>query len=590
MSRTVDATGIGFAEAGLSPSQAFFTLLWDQLCDGDAYDAWQLRTMSLSSLLREVVDICILARTFEPLKKALDDVLDEAIGLCQKDPILKEKFQSVVWLLRKLKKEESKDFNQTQLTALHLLDTLRAYPLLVKDEIEVLLSQPEIKNKGRLKFLANALGTELRIRGFSRAYLQEQAGKLATTSFKEVLQDLLNLIESAEKEHTCVFAVKWSDEFKELKLQHGLISSDFPSGNRAEETKFLEEIGEGINVKFIIVRTNAYDVVSAAHQALVAVERLMNLIAFYAPSKQPEVPRKGVLVRSNTESRVVKLDLAHETYIKDSKRLSLKLAEITAAATDQLSAAFQYHALGVQATAPESRLTNFWVALESLLIEQGGSIIERVVRNIAPSVALTYYSRMLRANSVELARYLRSLDRGYSSDAEQLRDLLKIAPKKRNFILPEDLAEVLLDEEKANSLLSLCARDPLLMFRLYQLAGKLRDPAKLLLALEGHRAHVHWQLGRIYRARNALVHRGQMTARPDSLIQHLHTYLVMTLHLLVREMGSGDVLSVAAIFSRRRSLYELYVERIRERKISVRNLIYETGCWQLDGSPPMWRT
>lgn len=544
--------------------------------------------MSLSALLQEMKEICIAARAFEPLQHALGDVLDEAINVCRQDPVLKEHLGSVVGVLedKRLRENSSTALALTEQTALYLLDTLKVYPDLLRKEIERAVSSSDIKGKKRLKFLANALGTELRVRGFSRVYLLSFASRLAKGPFSAELQHLLSLLDRPEETFDCFLPVKGPAFLGDLRLSHGEIISNLPDmGNSAADTSFLST--DQPPEKIFAIKVKAKDGVAAAQQALLMAGRALSLVALYAPNRVIDLPRQPTLVRARDDVELVGPDRAHESYIRDSHRLPEQLRAASPRVTELLAASLQYHALGVQASAPESRLTNFWVALESLLVDQGGSIIGRVIENVAPSLALSYCQRVLRAGAISLVNFIRRLQRN-GLDAVPLRRILGDGMGERISIEPSTLAKVLLNEEDASRLFGLCESNPLLIFRLNQLREKLTSPKELKVSIERHHKQVCWQLGRIYRARNSLVHRGALPERSEHLIQHLHTYLHMTLLYLVREIGDSQLLTVPAAFARRRALYELYLSKIEKKTLTFQNLLSEATCWQTSDDPAIW--
>jgi hypothetical protein len=90
----------------------------------------------------------------------------------------------------------------------------------------------------------------------------------------------------------------------------------------------------------------------------------------------------------------------------------------------------------------------------------------------------------------------------------------------------------------AAALDSLVSDSPLLRFRIERVRSvKLSGPAALRQSLEAYCRRVEWQLRRIYRARNHVIHRGQCPAGSRQLIQHLHSYLVLCVHALVYDLA-----------------------------------------------------
>ena len=440
---------------------------------------------------------------------------------------------------------------------------------------------------------ANALGTELRNRGFSRAFLHSFAERLIFEPFPEVLAELLNLLERPASKFRCVVPVNWpafADDV--VQLAQGSVHKTLPDiGSSPEAREFKSTVISSAD-RFFVTEIEARDQYAAAHAAALSAGQVMNLAVLYTPNKRLEVPRRPTLVQSGTAAFLVAPDLSHESYIRDSRRVADKLSRMSPRVMNLLSAPLQYHALGVQATAPESRLTNFWVALEALLVEHDGSIIEKITEYIPPSLALSYSGRLLRANAIELVRFIQAGGTNGQPEAGELRTLFTLPSRGRVSIESAALAELLFDESRAKHLFTLCAKNPLLIFRLNQTRDKIKDPKKLKAAIERHRQRVGWQLKRIYRARNSLVHRGTLPPRAELLVQHLHTYLSTTLHYLVKEIGDSKLLTVTAAFARRRALYDAYLSKVNERTLTFRNLTNESTCW-LSGtdtdSPIPWK-
>jgi len=585
----LDPTSAEWGAARLTPPQAFFALLWEQLCGGSTLDSWQLRAMNLPGLLHEIIEVCVVARSFPPLQRALLDVLDEAISVARHDPVLKDHFRAATSALEdpKLREPSPAALAHAEHTALHLLDTLRPYPGLLRRELERLLGEPSAREKKRLSWVARALGTELQIRGFSRAFLYSFVERFVGASFDEALRDLLALLERPLARFRCIVPVRWPAFLDQAQLEQGVVSVALPGlGTSTEATAFRATVDP--SDQFFVTEVQACDPFAAAHAANLRAGRVLNLATFYTPNRNLENPRRPMFVESDTSAFLVSLDLSHETYIRDSRRAADKLLKTSPRVMQLLAAPLQYHALGVQAAAPESRLTNFWVALEALLVDREGSIIDKVTKYIPPSLALSYCTRLLRANAIQLAAFLRAASHQELAEAAGLRTLLNIAEGGRISIEPASLAELLVDDARASQLFALCTRNPLLIFRLNQVREKLTSPSELRQALEGHREGIGWQLGRIYRARNSLVHRGVLPGRAEHLIQHLHTYLAMTLHYLIREIADSSILTVAAAFARRRALYDVYLAKVADKSLTYRNLTAEATCWLSTGEAPIW--
>ena len=99
--------------------------------------------MNVPALLGEVIEVCAVARSFPPLQRAVSDVLDETITASHREPVLKDHFRTAMATLEDPKLRESSlvALAHAEHTALHLLDTLRNYPTLLRQEIERLVTR-----------------------------------------------------------------------------------------------------------------------------------------------------------------------------------------------------------------------------------------------------------------------------------------------------------------------------------------------------------------------------------------------------------------------------------------------------------------
>jgi hypothetical protein len=254
-----------------------------------------------------------------------------------------------------------------------------------------------------------------------------------------------------------------------------------------------------------------------------------------------------------------------------------------------LSAALQYHRLAMLATSDEARLVNLWIALEALCEGGRGSIIERVCTRIAPCVSLDN----VRKTIISLALYVRFL----WNDSDKADYLALFPNSNEDRLEPEDLVDVLLrpkDDAKITKLCQLCARHKLILHRLFRAKTMMLDrPASVANNLEFTRQNVEWQLKRIYRARNAIVHTGRGSSLLAQLSQHLHCYLMKTIHCVLIELDRQPDWSILDALEHRRMLFRHVVEFFRNTdgdKISSRVLMHPFECMAPQASPFAWPT
>jgi hypothetical protein len=261
---------------------------------------------------------------------------------------------------------------------------------------------------------------------------------------------------------------------------------------------------------------------------------------------------------------------------------------VGAADAAQLAAAIQYHRLALLATSDEARLVNLWVALEALCQGGAGSIIERVCTRVAPCVSVDNVRKTL----ISLALYLRFY---WPASGEQ-KAFVRLFPALSDGRLePDELLEVLLlpeNDAKIAELCRLCARHPLILHRLFRIKTLLlNEPAAIAESLKIARQNVEWQLKRIYRIRNMIVHSGRGAAVLPQLAQHLHSYLVKTIRSVLIELDRQPRWTIRDALEHRRRLFEHAVNFFSKtpgHQISVQTILRSEKCMAPQVPPFAW--
>jgi len=131
-------------------------------------------------------------------------------------------------------------------------------------------------------------------------------------------------------------------------------------------------------------------------------------------------------------------------------------------------------------------------------------------------------------------------------------------------------------------------QNPLLCFRVFRHWDLLRDRKKVCDALAQHRLNVDWQLRRIYRARNDVMHRGRGSAVLPRLIQHLHTYVGHTLYNLLYDLHNHAGWSVPDALTHRALLFDRFLDRLRNGSVPRRALLSPEVILGRTPAGPTW--
>lgn len=188
----------------------------------------------------------------------------------------------------------------------------------------------------------------------------------------------------------------------------------------------------------------------------------------------------------------------------------------------------QLHSMALSSDADENQILNLWIALESLIPSESKgedvSNIEHIVNSLIPFLNIGYLEGLTNNLVKDLLRWNRSATRTAfkAVDGRKFTDKLV-----RLIVLPQFSGECAALERTFGDF-------HLLRDRFQHFREMFATPTSVISALDAHRTRLEWQLRRIYRARNIIVHSGKTPTYTKSLIEHTHDFLDIVLSLLVK--------------------------------------------------------
>jgi len=378
----------------------------------------------------------------------------------------------------------------------------------------------------------------------------------------------------------------------DIKLQVGQ-PTDLKPGPATDFFKQTSKVGVTLSVE-----VEAADSEAARHIAdkrlgeLFAAKNLFSIDARYGIKESNALvddgngyqaivgPRRlGSHYLGSYDARLLKTDLL--------LRVTNHLQNVYPSDALQLAAAMEYHRLALLATSDEARLVNLWIALEALCQGGEGSIIERVWTRIAPCVAIDN----VRRNLISLSIYVRNL----WTDADRGQFLALFPNSEKDHLKPEDLTAVLLLNEghdNLKKLTQLCLKHPLITHRLFRAKSMmLNEPAAVKANVEYTRQNVEWQIKRIYRIRNAIVHTGSANLLLPQLTQHLHCYLVKAIQSILIDLDRQPLWSIRDSMEHRGRLFEHFValySKTPGHKIGAESIVNPEASLSRQSEPFAW--
>ena len=213
--------------------------------------------------------------------------------------------------------------------------------------------------------------------------------------------------------------------------------------------------------------------------------------------------------------------LSRDTYSLVGQRLAGRIAN-----------ALECHALALSADNPKTAMINLWTALETITGSMGPKAIGlRVADRIAPIIAYRRVDKIATYLALSVLATVRRDRQGI--------DLNLLPASNNNFIAPDDILRAATGPENNDTIKYLferCSASPLLLNRLFSVWKEFHDPRALAASIARSKTRVEWQIARIYRARNLLVHRGEQSPYTWRLLRNAHYYVSSAISRVLHDL------------------------------------------------------
>lgn len=583
----------------------FFSLHWTELFDRETPDTWQVRSCNVKTVLQELIDAAAMVEHIDAYRGVMRSILDEAFAIVKRDEILRAHFPFVSDYLEPWREGIISEDGAKDIAALSrvILGNLDSY---WEKGVKLVLDLLAAANGSRKKDLYSAtmnLAVETSCRGFSPRYLRntfiDRVLVASDVHFVDRVASVLEVFAIDRQEFDCTFLTEGLKHAELSALPTGLTISRGTPENVAPgaATEFHQKTAAGgVSVKMTVVAADPYVARRVAEKCAGEIFAAKNLFDI---EERFGIKTLTALVecKNGGDARILELEPLGATHLGNYKgerldaqqlfRVHDRLKQTSPTDAMRLGAAMEYHRLAISATSDEARLMNLWIAVEALCQGSDGSIIERVWTRIAPCVAV----ENVRRTMVSLAIYVKSL--WTKDDREEFLQLFPNSTPKR--LVPSDLLQVLtLPDQHPDlvALTNLCARHPLILHRLFRIRSMVLDcPGSIKSNLEFAFGSVEWQLKRIYRVRNAIVHSGASASILPQLTQHLHCYLVMAIRTIVTDLDRQELWTIKTSLDHQMRLFEHLVKSCDEPagwRMSVSSLLNPEASLSRQISPYVW--
>lgn len=299
--------------------------------------------------------------------------------------------------------------------------------------------------------------------------------------------------------------------------------------------------------KYVVGSVSAVDEYSAAREMTEALESLIAMTYLNRRGVELEWESKVYAKRSRgLNGSIIKVDqVVLQTRQKHLSGRVLRelqsqadqiMTKFDDASTDRLISAVNMSAISRSSYRPENQLITLWSAVEVLIDDPrpGTARINHYIEALIPAICIKYPRRYIIAVFDNLIKYNRSHVVSFLR-REEFNPADDQYTKFTKLIFRDDFKYLHLE---------FCAglhRNPLALYRLWKLEKNFDTPHALLKSIEEHEQRVRWQVARIYRTRNNIVHSGQLPTFLVPLVINVFEYFRSALVPVLTRASSSEM-------------------------------------------------
>jgi hypothetical protein len=545
----------------------FVAQLWHELLSTSSPDSFRAKALDLPLLMEELLKICHYAQQ-EPKWLSHVRLICEEIKshqIIDGIAIFPSVAESVL--------HKISNFNLGISELPRLVEQVRIFLDLYKSYLPSLIDKTrtlasDSKRKKLLETCMSTLATHVQAHGAADETIAKIDEDICELQPQEIIEKLCGDISVTARNYCCfieISAPRSTASSLFSGLQFAEVGSNTFSAN-VIATKWNSQRREGIVVKSSVTALSRR---KAAELALAEVLSLVYLHALYSNNvmvnASPEVlvqEEDHFYIIDVTPSRHFGLEprrgseqLSRDRYQHLGKRLNGRLGNV-----------LESHALAVSAKDARSAVFHLWTALETLASGLGaGSIGEGVADAIAPIIAWKRIDKIVT--------YLAISGHQFQKHTGTVFDFTSMPRSTKKQIDRADILRAICGEENNISILSSFnnfAKNPLLKYRLYRAWEECHVPMHLRNALVLSQRRIRWQIMRFYRARNLLVHYGEVDNLALRLLEDAQYYLSTCVGRVLHDFSIFENWDINSSLEFQRHRYESLVDRTEAHSNEVK--------------------
>lgn len=487
--------------------------------------------------------LCVEAiQTIENINKGLikkpniDSIIEELIWSLNIDSVsrylLGDRFEEIIKRINNDKNNLIK-LKEIIILLYHFFDNRKYLKNIEQVLIELI---PEGKEKDKIYYLTKNLITEYINYGYTTGFIYHMSNRHYFNNKRPVTeidpQSFFDLFSFTKKSFTVIYKVsKLFYEFKKVSDYFNFeILDNYPVEGLDEEAKRFIANKKDTEVFIVFEDIEALD----NNVARIITEKILSnigsLFSFYH-HKEPLYINDLALVFNNTDSYTVIIEEPIKSIIKKSdtkpRIASNKVKELLtnlnlpSTTSYRIIRAINLHSIALTTEELENKLVNIWTAIETLIpkdTEYGSDRIVHIIDSLLPFQTYKYLNQLIEQLGRDFLFYNRNISNKLLKKIHTINDQESDIGRLSALIMTAE------NEDIRTELYGLLKNYPLLRWRVFTLNKKLSNGKNIKKMLDNHQQRIKWQVRRIYRVRNLIVHSGRMPSYTNILVENLHNY------------------------------------------------------------------
>lgn len=578
-----------WTDAENSKGLILFAQMIDELLFAFTLDTYKPSAMNTSLLIQEALAIQKAIESGAIKRPNLGHIIDELCENLDRDPVAKSLLAIDLGGIKAIIKNP-KSTDHSIKTCLELIGHQIPLNLYRKRNEELLIeSICGSQNPNEIRGLTRSYITTLLNDGFSERYIQDKARAFFHYSGNKIdgntaIREYLNIFSHDLEEYHAIYR---APDYLRLFDQSAKLLDIEITTSKEEFDPLLNHFNFqlGQNEVYLIIRSSAKEPYSAKKLTDASLDQFHTLIGLYHHRKKALLTTSEALIifPSTRDGKKLSTHFNPMHKCRDlkagtaAKRLEVFVDKFSMerASFLRFNRSAELHALALGSDSTENQLINLWIALESLIPSKSDdelSQIEHISKSLMPFLNHGYIQKIITRLSKDLFLWNSRLSKKI---LRQVDGLGVIEKTTRLLAIPKytKLRTELIDKFD---------QFHLLRERFTYVELLLSSPEKLAKALDAHKKRVDWQIRRIYRARNLIVHEGVTPSYTETLIENAHDYLDCVFNSLMQLASKENVLNtIDQGFTMVSISYDSYYKQLNAKDLTfeeenISSLLFET--------------